>query len=104
MDNNVIVCVDGSPSTRPVCGYAAWSAAKLEIPLTLLHVLKKSEQPAVSDLTGTIGIISREHLTEELVRMTASLLQWDLSGYHILFCIHRAVDCAHRSRNPTWMN
>jgi hypothetical protein len=26
MNNTVIACVDGSPSTRPVCEYAAWAA------------------------------------------------------------------------------
>jgi len=63
MNNTVIACVDGSPSTRPVCEYAAWAAGKLGAPLALLHVLEKSETPAVSDLTGSIGIDSREQLT-----------------------------------------
>ncbi|WP_336475097.1 universal stress protein [Escherichia coli] len=69
MNNTVIACVDGSPSTRAVCEYAAWVAGKLEVPLALLHVLEKNEQPAVSDLTGAIGIDSREQLTQELVRI-----------------------------------
>ena len=69
MNNTVIACVDGSPSTRPVCEYAAWAAGKLDVPLALMHVLEKNDAPAVSDLTGTIGIDSREQLTEELVRI-----------------------------------
>ncbi|HGY3649621.1 TPA: universal stress protein, partial [Citrobacter freundii] len=69
MDNTVIACVDGSSSTRAVCEYAAWIAGKLDVPLALLHVLEKNEQPAVSDLTGTIGIDSREQLTQDLVRI-----------------------------------
>ena len=69
MNNTVIACVDGSPSTRPVCEYAAWAAGKLGAPLALLHVLEKSETPAVSDLTGSIGIDSREQLTDSLVRV-----------------------------------
>ncbi|HHY2906920.1 TPA: universal stress protein [Enterobacter roggenkampii] len=69
MNNTVIACVDGSPSTRPVCEYAAWAAGKLGAPLALLHVLEKSETPAVPDLTGSIGIDSREQLTEALVRV-----------------------------------
>lgn len=69
MNNTVIACVDGSPSTRPVCEYAAWAAGKLDVPLALMHVLEKNAPPAVSDLTGTIGIDSRELLTEELVRI-----------------------------------
>ncbi|MGS6338947.1 universal stress protein, partial [Enterobacter asburiae] len=47
-----------------MCEYAAWAAGKLGAPLALLHVLEKSETPAVSDLTGSIGIVSREQLTE----------------------------------------
>jgi len=69
MNNIVIACVDGSPSTRAVCEYAAWAAARLEAPLALLHVLEKNAAPAVSDLTGAIGIDSREQLTRELVRI-----------------------------------
>ena len=69
MNNTVIACVDGSPSTRPVGEYAAGAAGKLGAPLALLHVLEKSETPAVSDLTGSIGIDSREQLTEALVRV-----------------------------------
>jgi len=69
MNNTVIACVDGSLSTRAVCEYAAWAAGKLDVPLALMHVLEKNDPPAVSDLTGTIGIDSREQLTEELVRI-----------------------------------
>ncbi|KII74864.1 hypothetical protein RF11_00937 [Thelohanellus kitauei] len=44
---------------------------KLDAPLALLHVLEKNEQPSFSDLTGAIGIDSREQLTQELVRIPA---------------------------------
>ncbi|HID3460118.1 TPA: universal stress protein [Serratia marcescens] len=69
MNNTVVACVDGSSSTRAVCEYAAWAAGVLKAPLALLHVLEKNDQPAISDLTGAIGIDSREHFTEELVRL-----------------------------------
>ncbi|ECC7843041.1 universal stress protein [Salmonella enterica] len=69
MDNTVIACVDGSSSTHAVCEYAAWVTGKLNVPLALLHVLEKNEQPVVSDLTGAIGIDSREQLTQELARI-----------------------------------
>mgnify|MGYP002753451740 CR=1 FL=1 len=69
MKNNVIGCVDGSLSTGAVCDYAAWAAAGLSAPLTLLHVVEKDGHPAVSDLSGIIGIDSKELLTEELVRV-----------------------------------
>lgn len=69
MNNTVVACVDGSSSTQAVCEYAAWAAGTLKVPLALLHVLEKSAPPVASDLTGTIGIDSREHFTEELVRL-----------------------------------
>ncbi|ELE6496154.1 universal stress protein [Enterobacter kobei] len=69
MNSTVIACVDGSSSTRAVCEYAAWVAGKLDVSLALLHVLEKNEHPAVSDLTGAIGIDSREQLTQALVRI-----------------------------------
>lgn len=69
MNNTVVACVDGASSSRAVCEYAAWAAGALEVPLALLHVLEKNDQPVISDLTGTIGIDSREHFTEELVRL-----------------------------------
>ncbi|MGS6188423.1 universal stress protein, partial [Enterobacter asburiae] len=69
MNNTVIACVAGSPSTRPLCEYAAWAAGKLRAPLALQHLLEKSETPAVSDLTRSIGIDSTEQLTEPLVRV-----------------------------------
>ena len=69
MNNTVVACVDGSPSTGPVCDYAAWAAAGLSAPLALLHVLEKDGHPAVSDLSGSIGIDSKELLAEELVRV-----------------------------------
>lgn len=45
MNNTVIACVDGSPSTRSVCEYAAWAAGKLDVPLALMHVLEKMTLP-----------------------------------------------------------
>ncbi|MDU3074768.1 MAG: universal stress protein [Mixta calida] len=69
MKNTVVACVDGSPSTGPVCDYAAWASAVLSAPLTLLHVLEKDGHPAVSDLSGSIGIDSKELFIEELVRV-----------------------------------
>lgn len=90
MNNTVIACVDGSPSTRPVCEYAAWRPL-FGTPLALLHVLEKSETPAVFDLTGAIGIDSQERLTEELVRVEGERSR-------LLMAQGKAVlrDCAER--------
>lgn len=69
MKNTVTGCVDGSPSTRSVCEYAAWAACTFSVPLTLLHVIEKDNNPAISDLSGTLGIDSQQLLTEELVEI-----------------------------------
>ena len=45
-----------------VCDYAVWASARLEAPLEFLHVLDKSEYPTESNLSGTIGLGSREAL------------------------------------------
>ncbi|WP_312600096.1 MULTISPECIES: universal stress protein [Pseudomonas] len=67
--NRIIACIDGSPATRGVCDYAAWASLKLGTPIHLLHVLDRKHYPADSDLSGTIGLGSREHLLDELARL-----------------------------------
>lgn len=64
----VIACIDGSPSSTAVCDYAAWSSVRLAAPLTLVHILEEAPQ-APSDLTGSIGLGSREHLLLELAEL-----------------------------------
>ncbi len=66
---NVIACIDGAAVTPAVCDYAAWTSLRLEAPLILLHVLDKSEYPIASNLTGNIGLGSREALLEELAAL-----------------------------------
>lgn len=66
---NVIACIDGTAVTPAVCDYAAWASLRLEAPLILLHVLDKSEYPIESNLTGNIGLGSREALLEELAAL-----------------------------------
>ncbi|WP_339081227.1 universal stress protein [Pseudomonas sp. TMP9] len=66
---HVMACIDGSPSTRAVCDYAAWAGQRLSAPLTLLHVLDEVQYPTQPDLSGAIGLGSREHLLEELASL-----------------------------------
>lgn len=65
---HVLACIDGSAVTESVCDYAAWYASKLNLPVGLLHV---SDVPASirRDLSGAIGINSRESLLEELTQL-----------------------------------
>ncbi|NEX14929.1 MAG: universal stress protein UspA, partial [Prosthecochloris sp.] len=65
----VIACIDGSPVAPAVCDAASWASLSLEAPLTLLHVLDRSEYPVKGDLSGNIGLGSREHLLDELVSL-----------------------------------
>lgn len=65
----VIACIDGSASAPAVCDYAAWASLRLDAPLTFLHVLDKRQYPVKTDLSGNIGLGSREQLLDELASL-----------------------------------
>lgn len=67
--SQVIACIDGSAATVAVCDYSAWAAMQLDAPLLLLHVLDDKRYPAASDLSGNIGLGSREQLLDELASL-----------------------------------
>ena len=67
----VLACIDGSRYSSAVCDYAAWFSLSMSAPLALLHNLEHSENAASSDLSGTIGLDSRENLLEELTLIEA---------------------------------
>ncbi|MGI2170209.1 universal stress protein [Shewanella sp. MF05960] len=64
---NVIACIDGSKATLAVCDASGWAAKQLDAPVTLLHVLDKSVYPTQLNLSGNIGLGTREHLLDEMV-------------------------------------
>ncbi len=64
--SKIIACIDGSQAALAVCAAAAWAQQQLDAPLQLLHVLEKSDYPTESDMSGNIGLGTREHLLEEL--------------------------------------
>ena len=66
---HVFACIDGSPSAPAVCDYAAWASLRLDTPLSILHVLDHQQYPVAGDLTGNIGLGSREHLLQELAAL-----------------------------------
>lgn len=66
---HVIACIDGSDSAPAVCGYAAWASLSLDAPLTFLHILDKRQYPTAANLSGNIGLGSREHLLDELATL-----------------------------------
>ncbi len=68
----IIACIDGSDAAVAVCDAAAWASQRLKAPLDLLHVLDKSEylkKGEGQNLSGNIGLGSREHLLAELVEL-----------------------------------
>lgn len=67
--SNVIACIDGTPVSEAVCDYASWASLRLQAPLELLHVLEKSEYPVQTNLSGNIGLGSREALLDELAEL-----------------------------------
>ncbi|KGD66360.1 universal stress protein [Alcanivorax nanhaiticus] len=68
---NIIACIDGSAATASICDYAAWSAQRLDAPLTLLHVLDHSRYPVAADFSGNLSLGGREHLMQELADLDA---------------------------------
>lgn len=82
---NVMACIDNSQSSLAVCDYAAWASQQIHAPLTLLHVLDEEKYPAAVDLSGNIGLGSREHLLEELATLDAQRARLALEqGQHML--------------------
>ena len=64
-EEHVLACIDGSAVTGSVCDYAAWYASNLEISVALLHVSDVAASVR-RDLSGAIGINSRQSLLDEL--------------------------------------
>ena len=62
----VDACIDGLGNTNSVIDWAAWSALRLEVPLELLHVLERTDQPLPVDYSGTIGLGAQEALLVDL--------------------------------------
>ncbi|HEY9147399.1 MAG TPA: universal stress protein [Gammaproteobacteria bacterium] len=69
--SKVIACIDGTDISTAVCDYAAWASLRMEAPLEFLHVLEKEEYPEQSNLSGNIGLGSREALLDELAELDA---------------------------------
>jgi nucleotide-binding universal stress UspA family protein len=68
----VLACIDGSAVSEAVCDYSSWIAIKSGTPLKLLHTIEHKQTPAVSDLTGAIGLGSQQELLNELTELEQS--------------------------------
>lgn len=82
--HQVVACIDGSEAALAVCDYAAWASQRMGAPLTLLHVLDEEKYPARTDMTGNIGLGSREQLQEELVSLDQQRSKLALKHGHLM--------------------
>jgi len=67
-EQHILACIDGSAVTESVCDYAAWYGSRLNLPVGLLHVSDVAASTR-RDLSGAIGINSRQSLLEELTQL-----------------------------------
>ncbi len=69
-DNTVLACVDGAKLTEAVCDYAAWIAQRVGAPLSLLHTIDHHPETAsLMDLSGNIGVDSRDQLLQDITQL-----------------------------------
>jgi len=63
----ILACIDGSKLSEAVCDYAVWLAQRIEGPLKLMYMTDHHPETAKTvDLSGSIGVDSRDHLLEEI--------------------------------------
>lgn len=70
-EKKILVCVDGSFDSKSACDYGIFIAKQLDIPLFLLNVVEHHHNAKHTDLTGNIGLGTKETLLEELTKEEA---------------------------------
>lgn len=93
--NNVIACIDGSSLSECVTTASVWAAKQMGSPLTLMHSLEKEAARTDDDLSGSIGVGSREHLLEELIALDEKRAKLALE--HGKLVLDNAKDFAHKA-------
>lgn len=93
--NNVIACIDGSSLSECVTNASVWAAKQMGSPLTLMHSLEKETARTDEDLSGSIGLGSREHLLEELVALDTQRAKLALE--HGKLVLENAKEFAHKA-------
>ncbi len=99
--SQVIACIDGSSITLAVCDYAAWASRQMDAPLDFLHVLGRAEYPVPADLSGNIGLGSREHLLQELAELDEKRGRVALEQGRIMLAAAKERAIADGVPNPT---
>ncbi|MGR8950601.1 MAG: universal stress protein [Gammaproteobacteria bacterium] len=65
--NLILACVDGSKISESVCDYGVWLAQGIRGPLKLLYTIDHHQETALEmDLSGNLGVDSRDQLLEEI--------------------------------------
>lgn len=90
---NIIACIDGSSLSECVTTASVWAAKQMGSPLTLMHSLEKETVRTDEDLSGSIGLGSREHLLEELIALDAKRAKLALE--HSKLVLENAKEFAH---------
>ncbi len=63
----VLACIDGSKLSEAVCDYAVWIAQRVNVPLKLLNTIDHHHETAeTADLSGSLGVNSRDQLLEDI--------------------------------------
>lgn len=63
----ILACVDGSKISESVCDYGAWLSKGVQGPLKLLYTIDHHPETAQDmDLSGSLGVDSRDQLLEEI--------------------------------------
>jgi nucleotide-binding universal stress UspA family protein len=81
----ILACIDTSRHAEDVLDHAAWLAQHMSLPVEVLHALEKSNSASSSDLSGMIGVASRETLMARLSELDEqrNRLAQD-GGWHLL--------------------
>ena len=83
--NMITACIDGSKNSAYVCDAAAWVSLSVQAPIKLLHVLERTIVPINDNLSGAIGLGSREHLLDEMIALDEQRSKLALEhGKHML--------------------
>lgn len=69
INKKVMACIDASPYAEAVCDYAVWAARKLDVAMSVIHVLDKALHTHTPDLSGSIGLGSQEILLQQLAEL-----------------------------------
>ncbi|WP_282339106.1 universal stress protein [Pseudomonas sp. PS02288] len=95
--SQVLACIDASVSAPAVVDYAAWAALRMSASLSFLHVLDEQRYPH-ADLSGNIGLGSREALLNELSSLDAQRNRLALEDGRVL--LQEARQRAHSAGVP----